>query len=262
MRFLCREDFGIDTDSAANIEFYSNICRDYTSKSLQNMKNKKFECVFLVNDTADLSHLGPLVPVAADLGASFVRYGRFAEFCERYRGDGNLVVTRCDADDIYANWLVDEVQTEVEKRAGEGFVFGYGDSLLYRIGTEKLRKFTVPYKAIGTFSCFQSLVYGKDPRFVGLQPYAWNHNDIVKSLVDRGMQKEDAKKLIAIGDESRYPFVWMRNGRNGSHDDDVSCDFKYSEIDVDGYTPDRIEEIYGVRLPVKAEKAEKAEKSI
>lgn len=249
MRFLCM-DFGIKTDTPENIEFYSNICRDYTAKSLQNMKNKKFECVFLVNDNNDLSHLAPLIPTVADLDATLVRYGKFTEFCEKYRGDGNLIVTRCDADDLYANWLVDEVQLEAEKRSGESFVFGYVDSLLYRIGVNKLRKFTAPYRTSGHFSCFQSVVYGKDCRMAGIQPYAWVHHSATKKLVENGIPKEEALKMIVQGDESRYPFIWMRNGRNGSHDDDPSKDEKYQEITIDGYTPERIEEIYGVKLPL------------
>lgn len=246
MRFLSIKRNDVQDLTLKSAEHYADIFARYTLKSLQNMSNKRFDTVFMVSDSADLRLLAPLVPYAAELGASFVKYDDFNRFVERYRETGDrMIVTRCDADDLFGKWLIDEVQTFAEKTSTTS-IFGYQSSLLYREGTQVLRAYPIDY-AKGHWSAFQSLIYSKDDRLKNVTPYSWKHPNFFEFLSRRGFSTEELTKMHVNGDSSRLPYVWIRHGSNVSTDT-VETDKRYQEIhDI---TPDTLKNNYGVRLDI------------
>lgn len=227
-------------------EFYADLFGRYTLKSLLNMENRSFETVFLVRDSGGLSYLGPLMEHAVGLDASFVRYSEFPSFVERLRGDGNLIVSRCDADDLYASWVIDDVQKTALMREMP-FVFGYQRSLMYRIGDGRLRVHEKNYGK-GHWSSFQSLVYGRDERLRGVTTYSWNHTDFFSELSKRGFTLNELRRMKADSSHEGYPYVWMRNGRNISRDD-ADDDARYPETNI--VPKEYVLRNFGVELPLK-----------
>lgn len=245
MRFMTLEkNVGFDDDVPA-AEFYADLFGRYTLRSLLNMENKGFDVVFLVRNSGKLGYLGPLMEHAVQVDASFVRYGDFPSFVERYRGKEDLIVSRCDADDLYAKWVVGDVQERALMHE-RPFVFGYSRSLMYRIGANKVRLHEKNYPK-GHWSAFQSLVYGKDVRLSGVTPYSWQHTDFFGFLSGKGYAPNELRRMRVESGHPGFPYVWMRSGKNVSMDSEDD-DAKYQECN--SVTKEYVLSNFGVELPI------------
>lgn len=244
LRILCTDMPGRERlFTLQNIEKQAEFCKRYTVASLRNSRNTSFDTVFLVHDRRPLAMFGPFFAAAADLYAQIVRYSEFPNFCERYRGNSELIVTRADADDCYANWVVDDIQQEAARRDSP-FIYGYKKGLMYRVGTPTMRVHESKYEW-GFWSCFQSLVYKKSERFARITPYSWQHQDIRKGCIP-GLNDND-RKLLIPGDKEKPPFIYMRNGMQASHDDRPENDERFPRYNGRLGRKD-IKEMFGVDL--------------
>lgn len=240
-----------DPMSVNSIERLASLCNRFTVKSLNNMRNKSFEPVFLVHNTADLTLLGPLVPIAAELSARIVKYCDFQNFCDSFSDKDEILISRCDADDAYANWVIDDIQNYA-KQTATPVVYGYGSALLHRLDTNVVRKMTKHYTNTGHWSAFQTVVYKKDSDLLrGFNPYAWKHTNLVSNEKFKAHifnSNISLKDLIKVGDCNQnlsYPCsIWIRDGENASLEA-VESDLKYPEVNI---SKTEIKDIYGVDL--------------
>lgn len=229
------------------IERTASLCNKITVKSLLNMKNKNFESVFLVNNTADLTLLGPLVPIAADLNATIIRMCDFQKFCSKLNNDSDLIVSRCDADDAYANWVVDDIQEQALKTSAP-IVYGYDDMLYYRFGTNIIRESIRKYP-VGHRGAFQTVIYKKDSELLkGFNPYSWNHanmfsNEEFKSHI-AGLDKKNVIKRSGSKTHAYPCGIWIRDGKNSSVQS-LEYEEQLPEVNI---SKTEVKDIYGVDL--------------
>jgi hypothetical protein len=182
--------------------------------SLMNQTDRNFVHYTIVNDKASdaISRVYKCHLASCGVETTLVRKSEWPELLKSQAKEclGPMFVARIDDDDAIHKNAVELAKRHFRK--GMVTVYGYTTGIRTRIGDGFYRMEKVSYGKSGHHSIFQTFMF--DQGHETINPYDFDHSNVVGGMVSRGISRQAAESSIVNGDKNvEWPaFLYLRHG--------------------------------------------------